>query len=121
MVDWSSVFDEVSAAPGASDAEIERFVTTIGQPLSLDEIAEINRSQQNPFPEDNALKTAYRPFDPSLWIMPAKPLPKSYLSLLRWSNGGWSRSGEREFGWFPTNDAVNGVRALPLLRDFQRG
>jgi hypothetical protein len=60
------------------------------------------------------LYATYRPFDPSRWIMPGKPLPDAYLGLLRWSHGGWSRSGEREFGWFPTNDAVNGARAMTL-------
>jgi hypothetical protein len=114
MIDWSSIFDEASPSPGASEAEIERFVATIGQPLSPGEIAEINRSQQNPFPKEDPLYAVYRPFDPSLWVMPSKPLPESYLAMLRWSNAGWSRTGAREFDWFPTSDPVNGVRAMTL-------
>jgi hypothetical protein len=36
------------------------------------------------------------------------------LEFLRWSNGGWCRSGEREFGFFPTSDPKHGVRAMTL-------
>jgi hypothetical protein len=113
-MDWSAVFDEAQPAPGASDAEIEQFVATIGNPLSVTEVAEVNASQHNPFPENDPLHAAYRPFDPSRWGMPARPLPPDYLDFLRWSNGGWCRSGEREFGFFSTSDPTQGVRAMML-------
>jgi hypothetical protein len=113
-VKWASVFDESQPNPGASDADIDRFVATIGQPLSPTEVADINRTQQNPFPESDPLHSAYRPFDPSSWLMPNRPLPADYLAFLRWSNGGWCRSGEREFGFFPTSNPTGGVRAMTL-------
>jgi hypothetical protein len=113
-VNWASLFDETRPDPGASDAEIDRFVAAIGQPLSPTEVAEVNRTQQNPFPESDPLHAAYRPFDPSSWRMPNQPLPADYLSFLRWSNGGWCRTGEREFGFFPTSDPTSGVRAMTL-------
>ena len=31
-----------------------------------------------------------------------RALPKTYCDFLRWSNGGWARTGEREFGFFDT-------------------
>jgi hypothetical protein len=85
------VFDEARPESGASDAEIKRFVATIGQPLSAEEIEAVNLSQRNPFPKGDPL----------------------YLAFLRWSNGGWFRSGEREFGFFPTQ-GPSGVREMML-------
>jgi hypothetical protein len=113
-VDWSSIFDESQPIEGASDADIDHFVKTIGQPLSAAEIAEVNQSQKNPFPPSHPLHAAYRPFDPSHWVIPNQPLPADYLSFLRWSNGGWCRTGEREFGFFPTVHPIGGVRAMML-------
>lgn len=113
-MNWASLFDESQRNPGASDADIERFVATIGQSLTPIEVAEVNHTQQNPFPESDPLHSAYRPFDPSSWLMPNRPLPADYLSFLRWSNGGWCRTGEREFGFFPTSDPTGGVRAMTL-------
>jgi hypothetical protein len=102
-VDWLSVFDEARPKPGASDAEIERFAAAVGQPLTAAEVKAVNRSQRNPFPKSDPLHAAYRRFDPSAWALPARPLPPPYLAFLRWSNGGWFRSGGREFGFFPTS------------------
>jgi hypothetical protein len=113
-VDWTSIFDEARPACGASEAAIERFVATIGQPLSAAEIAEINRDQENPFRSTDPLHAAYRPFDPSGWVLPSRPLPQDYLSFLRWSNGGWCSTGDREFGFFPTEDPTNCVRDMML-------
>jgi hypothetical protein len=113
-MDWSSIFDESRPAAGACDLEIDRFVASIGQPLSVEEIAQVNRSQQNPFPASDPLHRAYRPFDPSVWMMPNRPVPPDYLSFLRWSNGGWFRNGDREFEFFPTDDPTGGVRSMTL-------
>lgn len=113
-MDWSSIFDESRPASGASDADIDRFVATIGQPLSVAEVAEVNCSQRNPFPASDPLYATYRPFDPSNWMMPNRPLPPDYLSFLRWSNGGWCRAEDREFGFFPTAHPTGGVREMIL-------
>src|SRR5262249_7848059 len=51
VADWSSVFVEAYPEAGASAAELERFVATVGQPLSTVEVEEINRGQRNPFPK----------------------------------------------------------------------
>lgn len=34
--------------------------------------------------------------------------------MLRWSNGGWCRNGEREFGFFPTDHPTGSVREMLL-------
>ena len=114
MIDWSTVSDEAYPVPGATDAEIKRFVTRVGRPLSAAEIAYVNRGQRNPFPKGNPLYDAYRRFDPSLWTVPRGPLPDAYLSLLRWSNGGEFRTGRRWFQFFPALDPGGGVRAMLL-------
>lgn len=117
-MDWSSIFDESIPAPGASDAEIERFVATIGKSLSVAEVAEVNRGQHNPFPASAPFHASYRPFDPSGWVIPTGPLPPDYLSFLRWSNGGWCRTGDREFGFFPTDHPTGGIRQMMLAYRF---
>jgi SMI1 / KNR4 family (SUKH-1) len=113
-MDWPSVFDETIPEPGATEAELHHFVVTVGQLLSAAEVAEVNRSQTNPFPKGDPLHGAYRPFDPSHWILPNRPLPPDYLEFLRWSNGGWCRSGDREFGFFPTAEVRGMILAYHL-------
>lgn len=113
-MDWMKVFDDALPDPGADDVEIENFVSMIGLPLTESEADEISQNLKNPFPPTHPLHKSYKPFDPKLWKIPDKPLPDDYINLLRWSNGGWCRSGEREFGFFPTSDAKCGVRAMLL-------
>jgi hypothetical protein len=111
-MDWRAVFDEAQPEDGTSEIEIARFAISIAQPLTATEIEAVNSSQQNPFPQHDPLHATYRRFDPSRWDVPSGPLPLSYLSFLRWSNGGWFRTGKREFGFFPTSDPSGGVRAM---------
>ncbi len=113
-MDWSSIFDESRPGSGASDADIGLFVAAIGKPLSEEEVAEVNRNQRNPFPASDPFHAAYRPFDPSRWEMPKRPLPADFLSFLRWCNGGWCRTGDREFRFFPISDPAHGVREMTL-------
>lgn len=114
MLDWSTIFEEAYLSPGATDAEIEQFVAALGQPLSQPELAAIRRDLQNPFPKSDPLYHTYQPLDPTRWVLPASPLSPDYLSLLRWSNGGELRTGERWFQFFPALDPVHGVRAMLL-------
>jgi hypothetical protein len=113
MTDWAALFDESDPAQGATDEEIARLVATVGRPLSPSELEQI-RGQENPFPQGHPLRDVYQPPDPTTWSLPTRPLPESYLDLLRWSNGGWARSGEREMAFFPADDPVSGVRAMAL-------
>lgn len=117
MIDWSSVFDEAYPVAGASAADLERFVATVGQPPSTAEVDEINRGQKNPFLKGDALYTSWRPFDPSAWVVPARPLPPSYLAFLEWSNGGEFRMGDRWFQFFSILDPGHGVRDMLLAYD----
>jgi hypothetical protein len=95
MINWTSVFDEAYPQPGASPAEIAALVEQVKQPLSTAEITEINSSQQNPFPKNDALYNIYRPFDPRSWQIPRRSLPPTYLNFLRWSNSGEFGNGKR--------------------------
>jgi hypothetical protein len=111
-MDWASVFDEAHPQPGATDAVIEQFVAEVARPMSAAEVRAVNASQRNPFPKFDRLHSAWRPFDATAWVMPSRPLPVAYLSLLRWSNGGEFRTGERWFQFFPALCAQHGVRAM---------
>ncbi len=113
-MDWASVFDEAYPQPGAPAAVLERFVAEIARPMSAAEVRMAHAGQANPFPEGDPLYPAWRPFDAAQWVIPDRPLPPAYLSLLRWSNGGEFRAGERLFQFFPALDPHHGVRAMML-------
>jgi hypothetical protein len=114
MLNWTFVFDEAYPVTGASLPDLDRFVATVGQSVTPSEVKAINRGQQNPFPKGDPLHSSWRRFDPSLWVIPNRPLPASYLALLSWSNGGEFRSGERWFQFFPIFETGNNVRAMLL-------
>ena len=111
-MDWASVFDEAYPQPGATDAVIEQFIAEVARPMSAAEIREVNEGQRNPFPASHPLHSAWRPFDASTWVIPSRSLPRSYLSLLRWADGGEFRTGERWFQFVPALGAQHGVRAM---------
>lgn len=98
---WDGVFQEqVFRSPGAEDWEIEDFVSTVQQPLSAAELEWLRDEHGDDHPE--------------LWRIPSGPIPESYLSFLRWSNGGEFRNGHRIFQFFATDCETNGVRAMML-------
>jgi len=111
---WDTFFDSSEKEDGASSQLIAKFQRTALQPLSTKEVAAVMASQQNPFPKNDPLHSAYKPFDARKWEIPTFAFPKSYLSFLEWSNGGTFTKGGREFGFFPVNDARCGVRAMML-------
>ena len=100
--------------PGASDEVLKQFVAEIARPMSGAEVRATNSSQRNPFPRGDPLHLAWHAFDASKWVIPSRPLPPSYLSFLRSSNGGEFRTGERWFQFFPALDRQHGVRAMML-------
>lgn len=109
-MDWDGVFDVKQKQRGASSVVVDRFASEVGRPITAREIREVNRRQQNPFPPTDPLYAAYQPDDPSVWVIPNGPLPLSYLSFLRWSNGGQFGTGERWFQFFGTR----GMRSMML-------
>jgi hypothetical protein len=113
-MDWASVFDEVHPRPGATDAVIEQFVAEVARPMSATEIQEVNAGQSNPFPASDPLHSVWQPFDAAAWVILNRPLPPAYLSLLRWSDGGEFKTGERWFQFFPALSARHGVRAMMI-------
>jgi len=117
-MNWSNLFEQQHSQPGATDEQLRAFKESVLLPLTVEEIAEINSRQRNPFPRTDPLHPAYRPFDPAIWVLPAGDLPETYLSLLRWANGGQFGNGERWFQFFPTIDPGQGVRAMLLAYQF---
>jgi len=100
-IEWASVFEEVLEHPGgAEDSVIDEFVATVQQPLSDKELAWLRNVQPQPEPER--------------WKIPNEPLPASYLSFLRWSNGGKYRNGDRLIQFFPALDENDCVRVMML-------
>ena len=101
-INWKQMFSQDPPEEGATKEEVQALASTICEPLSAEEIQQINASQSNPFPASDPLHGKYKPFDPRKWQLPSQPLPPSYLDFLRWSNGGEVASGDRQFGFFST-------------------
>lgn len=99
MVDWQNVFDESHPESGATDSEIEELIQGLSVPLSASEEAELSDSIA---------------VNPASWRIPDYPLPELYINLLRWSNGGEFRTGERWFQFFSASDPSHGIRAMML-------
>lgn len=113
-MEWASVFSMAHPRPGATGAVLEEFVAEVARPMSAAEVRERTDAQRNPFPKGDRLYSAWQPFDPAAWVIPHRPLPAAYLSLLRWSDGGEYGNGERWFQFFPCLGARHGVRAMML-------
>lgn len=97
MIDWNLIFDEVKLSKGASEPEIADFVKEFPMPLSEREIEKIRNDLRK-------INLDAEVYDPAKWSLPNKPFPLSFLDFLTWNNGGWCRTGEREFGFFSTAD-----------------
>ncbi len=83
-MDWSTILRDDDRQPGASAATLATFARDLTAPLTADERAELRRMQAYFSPDS----THTEDLDPSTWAIPSRPLPRSYLSLLAWSNGG---------------------------------
>jgi hypothetical protein len=110
VIDWNEVFDESYPLPGTSEEAIARLIESIGNPLTVEEIATVNKRQRNPYSMTHAFYAGWRPIDPTTWCLPVGSLPSDYLSLLRWSNGGEFRTGAQWLQIYPAAD----VRQLLL-------
>ena len=83
-IEWKSRFadyDECDPKPGLNAEYIPLVDRLIADALSPEEKLEIDLRSTS---------------DTNRWVLPARPLPNSYLSFLAWSNGGWFAKGERE-------------------------
>jgi hypothetical protein len=81
--------------PGATEEQIvlgsERaFYPRITGP----EIRQIRDNERNPWLPGTSEYNGWTPTDPSGWVFPSGPFSPSYLSLIRWSNGGNFLAGE---------------------------
>lgn len=99
-INWDAVFKEqIKRCRGAEDWEIEELTTTLANPISASEYKSLRKQEAE---------------EPERWILPTGPLPESYLSILRWSNGGEFRNGDRLMQFFPAIGKKEGVRTVLL-------
>jgi hypothetical protein len=106
--DWSSVLCRHGPChPGATEETILRSSLSTFQPITLDEIRVVRDNSRNPWFPGTPDYQNWLPTDASGWVFPLGPFPLSYLSLVRWANGGSFRVGvDREFELVP----IDGIR-----------
>lgn len=78
--------------PPASDADIVEFAQSVFAPLSANDIRELHAEHKTAVGDD----VFDPPFDPASWQLPKRPLPESYLTFLRYSNGGFFAGQNRD-------------------------
>lgn len=110
MVDWKTVFDEVRRDEPATEKAVSGLRSFLSAPLTDVECAEIAAVQINPFGRSAPEHATWSPIDPTHWQLPDCELAPDFKDFLRWSNGGWARTGEREFGFFD----IAGIRDYML-------
>ncbi len=86
----------------ATDADIAAFVKSVFAPLSDDEIKYLN-AEHKAAVGDGCFDP---PFDPSVWQLPQRPLPDSYLAFLRFANGGFFAGQNRDLDPLFNTDEV---------------
>jgi hypothetical protein len=95
-IEWAVLFDQVERRPGATEADIEAVRWALTDPITPDELSVCAvYGAHNPWPVGTPEHAAYVPWDATDWQLPTLALPADYLDLLRWSNGGEFRVGER--------------------------
>jgi hypothetical protein len=60
---WPAVFAEAHPEPGASDEILAAAIADLRRPLTEEEAKGIARSQSNPFPGNDPLHAAWKPFE----------------------------------------------------------
>lgn len=85
----------LAAQPGppATDADIAKFVESVFEPISDEEIKALH-AEHEAVVGDSCCDPA---FDPGSWQLPQRKLPDSYLAFLRYSNGGFFAGQNRNF------------------------
>ena len=94
---WDAVFDRVFERSGPADPAA---IDQVFLPISPAEIVSVTAQFRNPWPVGSPQHAAHRPLDPSKWMLPRPPLPRSYVDFLLWSDGASWQTGEREFSCF---------------------
>jgi hypothetical protein len=106
VIDWSTVFESAKPMKGATAAKVAEFVATLGLPLTPAEIERVNESLGNPYPTTDPHHATWQPSqscNPASWVMPAnRPVPPSYLSFVRYADGGDFQNGDRRFQMWGT-------------------
>ncbi len=114
-MNWASIFERVfSMNEGATEEQLCQWAEDWNRALSEEEIKLVHDQQRNPFPLTSPLYEQYQPLDATHWSFPQKPLPDSYLDLLRWSTRGEYQTGERSFQFF----SIDELREMNLVYEF---
>lgn len=100
MTDWKDIFDDQWPEPPATEADIIYLQSAVLAPLTQQEIVEVNQAHHHAVPADDPTYATGRAFDAASWRIPNKPFPPSFISFLRWSNGGEFTHGDRQFAPF---------------------
>lgn len=103
MIDWESLFEHANPEKGASLTKTAGFVAGLGLPMTRAEIERVNATQRNPWLPTQPEHATWQPFDPGAWVMPKdRPVPPSYRSFVRYSDGGSFQNGDRLFQMWGT-------------------
>jgi hypothetical protein len=88
--DWASLLrpDGRALAAGASVEVIAAGSLKAFRRIAGYEVEEVRRFSLNPWTRGTPEYDAWLPTDASSWVFPRGPFPPSYLSLVRWANGG---------------------------------
>ncbi len=115
MPNWSTLFDEAEPKPGCSEEEVRELLAAVARPLDSQQLTYYRGLMAvNPYPPGTPERDTYVPSDPAGWPLPSRGLPASYLSFLRWSNGGAFRSRHRRVEFI----AARWVRSVMLQNLF---
>jgi hypothetical protein len=102
-ISWDHIFPREIPGKGASEAELQAFVSSHGKPLTAEEVHTVIDAQAHPSQDSGPAQASDKRIEPRKWQIPARPLPLSYLSLLKWSNGGSFYNGHRGFNFLSTS------------------
>jgi hypothetical protein len=96
--DWSNLLRHNGPhRAGATDETVVQSSFAPFHPITPVEIQQVRDCDRNPWLPGTPEYNAWAPTDASGWVFPVGPFPPSYLSLVRWSNGGDFLAGDRRF------------------------
>jgi hypothetical protein len=91
-MNWNNAFVDARCQLGAAPAVIDEFIESVCAPLTQTEMQELTEEHRRALGGG-----AFDPvFDPSIWKLPCRAFPATYLELLRHSNGGFFRGRYRD-------------------------
>jgi len=116
---WSGLFDGGDPEPGASAEQVQELLALLSKPLDEEELRWAESvCARNPYPVFSPRHASYVAPDPRTWKAPTRGLPASYLSFLRWSNGGKFYQGNHIIEFVPFHGREANLRNMWLVSLF---